>query len=459
MSGPHPHDPFGEAISSKTRRAFGLAWAQLTNPKSFFVPKTIVDRKAISISHPHVTIEQQQLFARPAAWKTLRSVVDRLYDTLAIGNVVTYNTIYRQVLAAVELGLAGRMGARPIGGDAALVGLLQALEERCGDYKAVFPIDGLRLDGTTDVQLGRVQLFTFSAADRAAMFEAGEEAIDRILSTFVSRNFENRVCARAVIHGDPDSAHERARTAVKNSLNVLRFGLCFLARGIPRSHFNITLRESSSVTDDPSVMVEVGVKGPSARWGRGHAPIEPFPLTPKLVDELRECLYLDDLCHILGDSGGREIDGPLRNAVYWIGEAQCDANPTTAFIKYWTSIEALMTGDGKIAETLGRSISVLMAFGGYSFIKPDEIPATYARIKKLYSRRSRIVHGGMCEEVSSPDLLAMCEFSSRTLLGVLALRSDGLRDRRRLQGEIDRLYAVAARGVVTASRRPPPSLV
>lgn len=446
VSRPQPTAALQEAPSAKTRRAFALAWGQLTNPRSFCVPLTIAEHESVSIFDPHVTHDRRRWFLRPAARKTLRNVVDRLYDTPGFKNTLAYDSIYREVLAAIEMGLDVRLAKHPIDGATALGEILGGLEKRRDHHETIFLVDGLSLEDLSEVPLGLVTLFKFGPAERAAILGPPKgTAFERDFSTFLSKTFENQVCARIVVYGDPDTARQRARTAARHSINFLRFGLCFLAPGAGvRNQVNITLRESSNVRNDVSLTVAVGANRPAIHWGRGNVPLEPVILTPHLLEQFRERLYLGDLCEILAEAGYANIDGPIRNALYWIGEAQSDANSTTAFVKYWMSIEALITGDAEeISERLGKAVAVLLAFSGYAFITPAEIPSTRSRLKRLYGRRCRIVHAGMCEEVGAGDLQAMCEYAARTLISVLALRSDGLRDREKLQAEVNRLSRVA----------------
>lgn len=168
-------------------------------------------------------------------------------------------------------------------------------------------------------------------------------------------------------------------------------------------------------------------------------------LTRSFERRLRKNLYLEMLGGLLEDPSSTGIDAAIRNALYWIGEAQHDGDATAAFVKFWIAMEALITGRRQdIGERLGRTVAVLLAFAGYEFIGPAKVAATRRDVKRLYDKRCDIVHRGMIDRVGPDDLRAACEYAARSLLCTLALRADGFRDRRVLQAEIDRVYGVAA---------------
>ena len=96
-----------------------------------------------------------------------------------------------------------------------------------------------------------------------------------------------------------------------------------------------------------------------------------------------------------------------------MGEAQDEFDLTSAFIKFWIALESLYSQpNGPITQTLARGISITLAFGGYRLINPNDVDNIHKNLKKLYDKRSKIVHVGNYENILPQELSEICKYSS-----------------------------------------------
>jgi len=157
-----------------------------------------------------------------------------------------------------------------------------------------------------------------------------------------------------------------------------------------------------------------------------------------------------------GKKGGQVYGKfPVRLAVstypaggsYDPAKAQNEFDYDVAFLKYWTALEAVTFKPTDISEALSTNVATLLAFGGYDFIKIEDIEDTKRLLKKLYDKRSDVVHEGMREKVSPLDLSDICKYSTWIVLSLLNLRRLNYENLEDIKKETDRLYSVSSKSV------------
>ncbi|HLG30783.1 MAG TPA: hypothetical protein VI387_11280, partial [Candidatus Brocadiales bacterium] len=155
----------------------------------------------------------------------------------------------------------------------------------------------------------------------------------------------------------------------------------------------------------------------------------------------------DGLLFILTKENKTELEEAILTSIFWIGEAQNDYIYESAFIKYWTALETLITlrNEG-ITKDLAKSIPILLAFGGYKVIEIGEIEEVSKSVVKLYDKRSDIIHRGIYGDVSPVELTEVCKYAVWCVLTCLGLRSSNYETLEQIKNETDRLYNLSTRG-------------
>jgi hypothetical protein len=150
-----------------------------------------------------------------------------------------------------------------------------------------------------------------------------------------------------------------------------------------------------------------------------------FKITKANLETYRHNLKLEDMWGLYDQRQKTELEMAIMDAVKWIGEAQNENDNHIAFIKYWTSLEALLTGYQKdqITDRLSISLPPILAQVA------GEKPPSKSRVQKMYSLRSDMLHGRGLIDISYRDLCTVSKWASTCLLVCLDLRSRGYNSR------------------------------
>ena len=73
-------------------------------------------------------------------------------------------------------------------------------------------------------------------------------------------------------------------------------------------------------------------------------------------------------------------------------------------------------------------------------INPNDVDNIHKNLKKLYDKRSKIVHVGNYENILPQELSEICKYSSWAVLTYLGLRSLGYKNMNQVIQETNRLY-------------------
>jgi hypothetical protein len=238
-------------------------------------------------------------------------------------------------------------------------------------------------------------------------------------------------------------------------VSVLRFVVCLLRpETIYDNRVKINLLSESYNPSENTMTINLDNKGISLSWGVGRKHLNSLPIDTELLRELKDNCFFDDLLSMLKNEKRTELEENILTAVYWIGEAQNDFVYESAFIKCWTALETIFSIETKeIEESLGRGVSILLAFGGYRFIKIDEIEEVYKKVIKLYDKRCKVIHRGVYEIVSPLELLELCKYAVWSILTCLELRNKGYEKLEQIRIEANRLYEASRSHLRGRNRR------
>jgi len=156
---------------------------------------------------------------------------------------------------------------------------------------------------------------------------------------------------------------------------------------------------------------------------------------------LNKYYFFEDLISLTQSENKTELEQSILTAIYWIGEAQQEYHIHSAFIKYWSALEALVYGTfTDITQEIIKQISVSLIMGGYHFIEIEKFEKTCFKIKILYEKRSKIVHTGQYNNVTHEDLATIRQYAVWMVLGHLGLRSQNYQQFQQIKQQTDRLF-------------------
>ncbi len=446
-----------KSINPKARRKLIYDWQILVRPSNYTIPETIAERKSFDIWAPKIAIDSIECFFNDKAKEALKDFSDTLYQCNEIREIASYNLIYKTVISFAEQNVIDQVKhqvtTQPLKD---IENIINTIKSKCGQYHFVRVLDGLSLVGIERVPLGEVEIFIFSKSHENDMQEyrdANNENgfYDNIITPFVKSHLLNKVCIKATAYGDADIAEEIANRKLKQAINVIRFIFCIY--GYNRVHerlIKINLLSESFNVSERNLKINRDNKIITLT-GDSRKALQSFDIDLTLLNELREFYFYDAWIDFIAREKKTEIEESILTSIYWIGEAQNDYIPESAFIKYWTALETFFSISDEhrevnnIVEQLARGISCLLALGGYQFVKVDDIGETYKRVKSLYIKRSKIIHRGIYAHINPIDLGEICKYSVWCTLTCIGLRSIGYRMLDQIKHETNRLFVLRRR--------------
>jgi hypothetical protein len=358
----------------------------------------------------------------------------------------------------------------------------------------LFVLEGLELEGIQSLRMGDVEVFAYSDAYEKELQKYREKnnennLFDENIVPFVNKHFANKICVRTTIFGDEIMAKEIATKKINEVVNVLRFIICVVkCKTIFDNRVKIALRGESYDIVGNSIRINRDDKSISLMWGGGRKPLFSSPLNVKLLSKLNETCFFSDLISMLTKNDKTDLEKRILTSIYWMGEAQNDFVYESAFLKYWTALETIFTPEvqeviskekvvtllarinekegtrdkllfdeiitvlGKIAdnkngvaESLARAIATFLVFRGYKFAELYQVREIYRGAKKLYDKRSKVIHHGLYEVVSPKEIAEVCKYAVATVLTCMWLRTEGYENLEQLRVETNRLYEASIR--------------
>lgn len=440
-------------LDPKSRRKLLHDWGILVKSSNYLVLESIAEYKGLdNIWAPKIKIDERECFFNETAKDALKDFVDTLFHIQHIHKIASYNLIYQTAISCIEQNVINQIKhqktAQPLKD---IETVINGINSECSHHEFVRLIDGITLVGLERVPLGDAEIFVFRETheDDTQKYRENNNTngfYDNVVAPFIRNNLLNKVCIKTKAYGDAEIAEEKAEKIMKQVINMIRFMFCII--GYSRAHerlIKVNLLSESFNVYEKNFKINLDTKRITLT-GDTRKALQKFEIDPELLNNLKEFYFFDDWVSILLDEAKTELEEAFLTSVYWIGEAQNDYISESAFIKYWIALETFISIDNEhnendgITEQLARGISCLLALGGYQFINVDEIEKTYKHVKRLYNKRSKIIHRGFYEDLSPIDLVEVCKYAVWCALTCIGLRSRGYKTLAEIKRETDRLH-------------------
>jgi hypothetical protein len=476
-------------------RKLEYLWPALVNRKNFVIPETIEEYKQFGIVAPRIKIDKVECYFTEQAKSRLEEFTRIIHELPEVNNTISYNSIYHTTILFIEKAVCEqpKHSVTP-NAQKDIEAILQSLFEGRHHYQYLFVLEGLELEGIQSLRMGDVEVFAYSDAYEKELQKYREKnnennLFDENIVPFVNKHFANKICVRTTIFGDEIMAKEIATKKINEVVNVLRFIICVVkCKTIFDNRVKIALRGESYDIVGNSIRINRDDKSISLMWGGGRKPLFSSPLNVKLLSKLNETCFFSDLISMLTKNDKTDLEKRILTSIYWMGEAQNDFVYESAFLKYWTALETIFTPEvqeviskekvvtllarinekegtrdkllfdeiitvlGKIAdnkngvaESLARAIATFLVFRGYKFAELYQVREIYRGAKKLYDKRSKVIHHGLYEVVSPKEIAEVCKYAVATVLTCMWLRTEGYENLEQLRVETNRLYEASIR--------------
>jgi len=254
---------------------------------------------------------------------------------------------------------------------------------------------------------------------------------------------------KSTAYGDKRTATKKSYRQMREVINFFRYIICLLIHErVSENIVKINILSETYKETDVSLIKRNKDNQLCLIWGRGRKSRQKFCIDKNRMDDISS--HLEGFNQIISsDSPRTEIEESILKAIYWIGEAQNEFDLDIAFIKYWTAIECMFSQKQETTQSLAKGVTISIIsiiFSDCQDIQDDIIVEhanlKYKEIKKLYGKRSDIIHEGEThltqQVIDENDISAICKYAAWSILNMFYLRSIGYVTRDEIKIQIDR---------------------
>lgn len=405
--------------------------------KNYHIPTNIEEYDRFDRHAAKLKIESRAWFLLEDAVRALNKVVDRIHASPSLRNVVFYGTVYDVVKKELELEIASR--GQDLESKKEFTDILekiqQAIEEKISHYDFFFNVEGMKLKNIETIDCGKVEIFVFNAQLYNQLIathlnDVYEKDLNSYEDTqeFFNENFLDRVCIKSTAYGDFHIARKQAYKQARELINYFRYALCLLSyERIADQMVKINLLSEAYSNSEKTLVRRTKDNEVILVSGHGRKPLQELFIDEARLQDLSINGFLNDFTEIVNASYQTQVEGCILTAIYWIGEAQNESDLDVAFLKYWTALECIFTGSEQPTHSLAKGVATINAFSGYEFIEIEDTRNVYQSMKKLYGKRSDIIHRGMNylsnQVIDEFDISEICKYTAWSILSLFHLRS------------------------------------
>ncbi|MCL6752846.1 hypothetical protein KBT16_18460 [Nostoc sp. CCCryo 231-06] len=421
-------------------------WNILLKSKNYCIPTSIEEYSKFDTYSVELEINSRAWILLENATKALNEVVDKIHASPSLKNIVSSRTVYTIVKKELKIEIAAReqnsISKRDF--SEVLESIKQAINDKISHSDFFFIVEGLEFKDIEIIRCGKVEIFIFNQELRNQLIaislrNADEQDLEsrRHTQKFFDENFLSRICIKSIAYGDSDVANKQAYKQAREVINYFRYVLClFTHKRVSDQMVKVNLLSEAYGNSERYLIKREKDNTVILVSGRGRRPLQKFPIDKDRLQDLLFNGFLEDFITIINTSPKTQVEGCILTAIYWIGEAQNESDLDVAFLKYWTALECIFTGSEQPTHSLAKGVATINAFSGYEFIKIEDAKEVYKNIKKLYEKRSHIIHRGMNyladQVINEADVSKICKYTAWSILSLFHLRSIGYIQRFRL---------------------------
>lgn len=422
-------------LNEKDRSKLGRLWNKVLDPKGYLVAESMDEYKQLSDRHgifPFIMESRIHAFATDETKHAFQELVSNI--RFHAGKEIfswkaVHEAIKNRLIRALVYGEHAKAGQM-------IKEVAASLQETVHPHKLLLPITGIELmHCVIENQNWKIKHCNEDEINKFSSNLSEDSNWKDHVNKILSDEYNNRAFFEINLIGEIEQAADNAFFQLKYILNTLRYAALMHAE----NHYNartvrIEINASSSsrkgrmlnLREDTGSVGFRSVPGESAR---------PFKITKENLDAYCQNFRLHDLWNLYVQEEKSDLEAAIIDAVTWIGEAQNDNYAHIAFIKYWTSLEALVTGYQKneITDRLKTALPILL-----SQIIGKNPPSKNA-VCKMYSLRSDMLHGRGLTDINYSDLCTVSSWASDCLFVCLELRSRGYNTRASVFEQSDRM--------------------
>lgn len=396
--------------------------------------------KAVDPHSSHLTIDRLWYYFKPNSQKAFHDIVNAFYYLPEIKSNNLFGNVYNEVIRSIEINIK----ANDSNCDKFIEITLNALVNSQKEYFFIAEVEGISLHDSSILSLGEIELQNFKgcAQEIETNYSSANEHYFEYVKPFLFEHFKTPYIFKGSSFGDHEVASKKFTEKCYTALSTLRFLACLLYP-VGYSRENISINLTSERSSGSAGTFSVDVKSKEISYGSKATEPQDMPIGEKVMADFKKNYFFEDLLAILYASKLIEIEGTIVNAVRWIGDAQNERNADSAYIKYWTVAETVFSlSEDNITDAVAKGISNLLTYGGFNIISVSDKDKVFSEIKKMYDKRSKIIHRGLRNQISYEELSGICKYAVWVIISLLAVRKLGYSTLEQLQIETNRLHGL-----------------
>lgn len=417
------------SISENAERRLRKAWKKLTQYQHYQIPESIEDLKALG-HFPYFELGNFWVFANDFVKKTVGTISELLREEMGPHRFATA-TIVDIIREELKTHFSGNEG-RPF--EWHFDRILAAIKSRDHRRQYIRIVAGLELKSLDEVSYGSWTIRNFSEQEATQFLNLGSAAEDwrAHMGNVLKREFIGKTCILVNSCGDEEQSRLNADRIAKYAINCLRLLMSIHAAPINAQHvIGISLdTPAGHNTTACSFDFDSQYHGVVLDWPSRQK----YGLKAENIQHLRDIPGVDQMWSLIEKENRSDLEDSLVTAITWFGEAQKENDFHVTYVKYWTSIEALVTGHEKeqIVSRLKRAIPVLVSQG------PGDVPSR-SQVNKAYDLRSKILHNGSQVRLGAADLNQICNWAWQCIIVSLHLTTRGYKTRQQVEEQSNRI--------------------
>lgn len=438
--------------NKKNIRKLNYLWNGLINRKNFCYPETIDEFKTFNFFSPKVSFQKRDWYFKEKSRKRLVEFLNTLYEIPEINISFSYHTVYirtiKYINKALYLKLIKNETIDPQNYIKQLVKHILKLRKK---YIFIRTIEGIDIKEIKSFHIADIEISIYSEEyeqnfmDKYREFNNENNYFDISIIPYIRKNYSDKVCILATANGDREKAEEISLRKIKRGINVIRFLFCCVGgyKLIDRNAIKINLFDEAYHSSEKLIFIDDSTKTIGLSIGTGRKVSEKFILNSNKIKDIKEHYFYNDIEDIiLKDKNRNELEDVILSSIYWVGEAQNELDTESAFLKYWTALETIFfnsENDGS-TESIAKGISALICGSGYTTVSLKDIDQIYTSAKKLYKKRSKIIHRGKQDCVLPKELNEVCKYATWSTLSLFSLRAVGHKELKKLKNQFINVY-------------------
>lgn len=423
-----------EELTSKQKRTIKRDVSFILSLKGLSFPKTIDEIKELGFFSPKVKLDDKEVYLSFDGRTSLRRICDIISQSKRYENLLNYNDIFKGVLSEIERWLNDRL----IPDDFEFVEPLDILlQKEIENFTFVCKANGISFDNLDSIVLGNRKIRKY---DNDLVDDL--EDVSDIIGETIKKEYSDNLVIVGSEKGSSSVAQEKFFHNAELGLCVLRLFSCALCRQAIH-HINIRLINDCAPALSPASCFGWPESTKSISFTRYFRSEQDFKISKELLDYIiAECFFIE-LSNLIDKQNRTELEDAVVKSLFWIGEAQKDSSPASAWVKLWSCVECFFTLDDKeITEKNARGISSILIYGDYSHDKYDDYDKVKKKIKTFYKLRSKIVHRAEYTHIDKILLEELSFMVAWVIVTMTSLIDRGYTTLQQVQEEAKRLDAI-----------------